>query len=70
MRRYAGTMSSHPLPKISAPAARALASAGITTLEEAAAHGETALLGLHGFGPKGIRILREELEKIGLELAG
>lgn len=62
-------MSSHPLPKISAPAARALAAAGITTLEEAADYGRSALLALHGFGPTGIAVLRKELAALGLELA-
>lgn len=62
-------MTSHPLPRISAPAARALEGAGITTLEQASAFGEAALLGLHGFGPKGIVILRAALAELGLELA-
>jgi hypothetical protein len=62
-------MISHPLPKISAPAARALESAGITTLEQAAEYGEAGLLALHGFGPQGIVILREALTELGLELA-
>lgn len=61
-------MSAHPLPKISAPASRALAAAGITTLEEAAAYGQAALLRLHGFGPRGIGILREALAGLGMEL--
>lgn len=61
-------MTSHPLPKISAPAARALEGAGITTLEQAAAYGAGALLDLHGFGPKGIVILRAALTELGLEL--
>ncbi|ASN37700.1 MAG: hypothetical protein ABWX63_08825 [Paeniglutamicibacter terrestris] len=62
-------MSTHALPKLSAPATRALDSAGITSLEQAAAHGQRALLALHGFGPQGITILRAALAELGLELA-
>ncbi|MFL4476155.1 DNA-binding protein [Paeniglutamicibacter sp. MACA_103] len=62
-------MTSHPLPRISAPAARALDGARITTLEQAAEYGEASLLELHGFGPKGIVILRAALAELGLELA-
>jgi len=62
-------MSDHELPKIGAPATRALNAHGITTLEQAAAPGEKALLAMHGVGPKAIRILREALREIGSELA-
>ncbi|WP_411732831.1 DNA-binding protein [Paeniglutamicibacter sp.] len=62
-------MTSHPLPKISAPAARALEGAGIATLEQAAEYSEAGLLALHGFGPSGIVILRAALTELGLELA-
>ncbi|MGO2052821.1 DNA-binding protein [Arthrobacter sp. MYb211] len=56
------------LPAIGAPATRALLSAGITSLEQAGETGEKALLRLHGVGPKALRILREALDKQGLEL--
>lgn len=62
-------MTSHPLPRISAPAARALDGAGIATLEQASTYGEAALLELHGFGPRGILILSAALAELGLELA-
>lgn len=62
-------MSEHELPIIGAPATRALASDGVGSLEQAAALGETALLAMHGVGPKAIRILREAMREIGLELA-
>ena len=62
-------MSTDPLPKLSAPASRALAEAGITTLEQAAEYGQAALLRLHGFGPRGIEILRGALAGLGMELA-
>jgi predicted flap endonuclease-1-like 5' DNA nuclease len=49
------------LPRIGAPATRALASIGITHLEQVADRSEAELLALHGFGPKALRILREAL---------
>lgn len=61
-RNEAGT----PLPKISAPATRALAGIGVTTVEQLAGHTEKDLLALHGFGPKAIRILRPVMEERGI----
>ena len=54
------------LPKISAPAQRALAAAGITTLEQVAAISEAELSQLHGMGPNAIGKLREALKERGL----
>jgi DNA-directed RNA polymerase alpha subunit len=54
------------LPKIGAPATRALASIGITTLEQLTDKSENELLQLHGFGPKALRILKEDMKKLGL----
>ena len=50
-----------PLPKTSAPAARALADAGITSLEDLRGRDVNALGELHGVGPKAIRILQAAL---------
>ena len=50
-----------PLPRVGAPAARALAAAGITTLEHVADRTEADLLALHGVGPHAVRALREAL---------
>jgi len=61
-------MTATPLPRIGAPATRALTQTGITSLEQAGDAGERALLALHGVGPKAIRILREALAELGLEL--
>lgn len=47
------------LAKISAPARRALDSIGVRTLKQLARHGEKEIAGLHGMGPKGVRILKE-----------
>ena len=44
----------HDLPKTSAPAQRALESAGITTLEQLTKVTEEELLQLHGMGQKSI----------------
>ena len=46
----------------------ALASAGIYTLAQAAQHTEKELLAIHGVGPKGIKIIREELAKRNMSL--
>ncbi len=55
------------LPKISGPANDALTEAGITTLEQVAEQTEAEVAALHGFGPKGIRILRQALTDAGLQ---
>jgi hypothetical protein len=54
------------LPKTSAPAQRALESAGITNLKNLANLSEAELLQLHGMGKKALGILREALEENGL----
>lgn len=53
------------LPKIGAPAQRALGSIGITTLKQLTDITEAELLMLHGMGQKAVRILREELKAKG-----
>jgi hypothetical protein len=57
------------LKGMSQPAIRALASAGITTVEQAAKFSEKELLNLHGMGLKGIKVLRHALEEKGLSFA-
>jgi hypothetical protein len=54
-------MSDVDLPKIGAPATRALAAIGITRLDDVADRTEAELLALHGFGPRALRILIEAL---------
>ena len=51
--------STDALPKIGAPATRALASIGVTTMSQLPGHTERELLELHRFGPRAIRLLRE-----------
>lgn len=55
-----------PIPKTSAPAARALSAAGITSLEQVAQRTEAEISALHGVGPKVVRILAAALETHGL----
>jgi hypothetical protein len=50
---------------VSRPAQRALEAAGYSKLEELTYVREEDLLALHGFGPKGIRMLNAELCKGG-----
>ncbi len=54
------------LPKISAPAMRALDAAGYTTLKQLTRVTEAELAQLHGMGPKALGILREALQAEGL----
>ena len=56
------------LPRIGAPAIRALNNAGVLSLEDLTHWTEDELLALHGVGPKGVRILREHLDDLGLVL--
>ena len=53
---------------VSRPAQRALEAAGFSTMEELTQVSDKQLLGLHGFGPKGIRMLNTELSKRGLAI--
>jgi hypothetical protein len=54
------------LPRIGAPATRALNNAGVLSLENLTHWTEDELFALHGVGPKAIRILREHLDDLGL----
>ena len=56
-------MSGRDLPKIGAPATRALAAIGITGLDDVAGRIEAELLALHGMGPRALGILRDALSK-------
>ena len=54
-----------PLPSIGGPATGALAVQGITTHEQVIEHSEAELLALHGVGPRAIRLLADELDRLG-----
>jgi predicted flap endonuclease-1-like 5' DNA nuclease len=58
------------LPRIGAPATRALEAAGRRRLAQVAELSEAELLALHGVGPRAVRILREALAAKGLSLRG
>ena len=57
------------LPRLSAPALRALASVGVTRLEQLTTFTEKDIKNLHGMGLSGIKQLREALEQRGLSFA-
>ena len=59
-------MSRSAIPKIGAPATRALENAGVHGLEDLTNWSERDLLALHGMGPRAIGILRERLAEEGL----
>jgi hypothetical protein len=61
--------SENNLPKLSAPAYRALAGAGYRTLEQLAQVGEAEIERLHGIGPNALRQLRDALAEHGLSFA-
>jgi DNA-directed RNA polymerase alpha subunit len=54
------------LPKLAAPARRALLGAGYTRLEQLTEVSESEVMELHGMGPNALRALREALEERGL----
>ncbi|RCR67968.1 helix-hairpin-helix domain-containing protein [Larkinella punicea] len=59
----------HPFDKIGKPAKRALANAGIHTLEELTRLREAELLQLHGVGKKALQILKAALNDHNLSFA-
>jgi DNA-directed RNA polymerase alpha subunit len=56
------------LPRIGAPATRALAAIGVTRLSELTEHRADDLLALHGFGPRALRLVVEALTRTGRTL--
>ena len=60
---------SSDLPKLSAPALRALKAADLTTLDNLARASEADLLALHGMGPNAIARIRAALKTKGLSFA-
>ena len=57
------------LPRIGAPALRALDAVGVIKLGDIAKFSEAELLALHGMGPKAVGILKSALQSKGLLLA-
>lgn len=63
------TPSNTDFPKgISAPATRALTSAGYSELKQLANVPAAELKQLHGIGPKALRLIQEALERDGMSL--
>jgi DNA-directed RNA polymerase alpha subunit len=62
-------VTDHDLPKIAAPAQRALQSIGITSLKQLTKITEAELLQLHGMGPNALGKLRQALAEKGLSFA-
>jgi hypothetical protein len=62
-------MSTIELPDLAAPARRALAQAGIQTLQDLARQPEARVAGLHGMGPGAMAQLRAALSEHGLAFA-
>ena len=56
------------LPKIGAPATRALTNAGYPSLRDLVGVPRAELAGLHGVGPKALDIIQTALERHGLSL--
>ncbi|MBI1257710.1 MAG: DNA-binding protein [Chloroflexi bacterium] len=54
------------LPKLSAPAHRALASVHVATLKDLSQHTQAEIAKLHGMGPSGIKALKAALAEKGL----
>lgn len=57
-----------PLPPVSAPASRALAAAGVSTLEHLLGWRRAELLGLPGVGPRALDVLEQALAAQGWRL--
>jgi endonuclease III len=56
------------VPRVGAPAIRALASIGVTRIDQLAEQSRKELLGLHGVGPRALRIIDEALAARGLSM--
>jgi hypothetical protein len=57
------------LPKLAAPARRALAAAGVERLEQLTKFSETEVSKWHGIGPNALKQLRAALSALGLSFA-
>lgn len=58
-----------PLPKISAPAQRALDSINVSSLQELATHTEKEISDLHGMGPNALGKLKAAMAEAGIGFA-
>jgi hypothetical protein len=69
-RNTMGNEGDTDLPKLAAPARRALADAGYVRLEQLARVKEADLAQLHGMGPTAMDALRKALKERGLSFHG
>ncbi|AKU14750.1 helix-hairpin-helix domain-containing protein [Luteipulveratus mongoliensis] len=67
-RKRAPRPDGTPLPKIGAPATRALRDIGVRSLEAVTAYSEDELRAMHGVGPIAVTRLKEALAEAGLKL--
>lgn len=63
------TDQNHPFGKLGNPAQRALANAGIKTVEDLAKLTKKQVMGLHGVGPSSLPTLQAALAEKGLSFA-
>ena len=70
MTPHADTAAKDDLPKLSKPARRALAAAGVQRLDQLANVREADIARLHGMGPNGVEQLRQALAARGLSFSG
>ncbi|MEU4790603.1 helix-hairpin-helix domain-containing protein [Micromonospora tulbaghiae] len=63
------TSSLDRLPKVGAPATRALTAAGYTTLRQLAGVPRAELARLHGMGPKALDVIEAALDEHDLRLS-
>lgn len=64
-----GPAATTDLPRLAAPAQRALAGAGISTLKQLSSFSEEQIKALHGMGPSALKVLRQALSEQGLSFA-
>ncbi len=69
MENKSNQLQKDNLPKLSAPAHRALAGAGIQRLEQLTGFSEKEIKQLHGIGPNALEQLRYALKAKGLSFA-
>jgi hypothetical protein len=69
MRRKQPKIQPGDLPKLAAPAQRALTAAGVTRLTELARFSEAEVKAWHGIGPNALTALRRALRAKGLSFA-
>lgn len=69
MKKITPQNQTNKFPRLAAPAQRALAGAGITSLQALSRFSEAEIQGLHGIGPNALRKLHQALAENGLSFA-